>query len=351
MTGKGMGLSYKMEGLFYLRKHLGTQTKSAKCPKSSPSLQSASSPLILTRTKKIFPHPPSLPLSLPSLKNPPMLQPPYSSTRTFCLRNLTPFTFQILSATSTEPFPTTPVTANMLPTALESGPQTPFSPNSILPTATIDWWDLRLSNSPTQSRLSNKPSKTYRNQTKSNNKTLNNSYPEWNPAGLETKSNKPFSDNIAPINLGSPNQRKPHPHLPPLRSLLPQSVPECPYQTSSPPNPPTTHNAVTLVTVPLTSERNAPKPLVSSIRAPCRNISLQTVLKKPRRRTRNLTRNSKQCAPSADSHSNMTMWPGPEAFPTATPADVTKPPRKKSLPNPISTTPDTTISTEMKTAI
>jgi len=211
-----MGLSYKMEGLFHLRKHLGTRTKSTKCPKSSPSLQSTSSPLTPTRTKKTFPHPCSLPLSLPSLKNLPMLQLPYSSTRTFRLRNLTPFTFQTSSATSTEPFQTTPVTANMLPTALENGPQTPFSPNSILPTATIDWWDLRSSNSLAQSRLSNKPSKTYRNRTKSNNKTLNNSYPEWNPAGLETKSNKPSSDNIAPINLGSLNQRKPHPCLPPL---------------------------------------------------------------------------------------------------------------------------------------
>jgi len=62
-------------------------------------------------------------------------------------------------------------------------------------------------------------------------------------------------------------------------------------------------------------------------------------------------RNSKQCAPSADSHSNTTMWPGPEAFPMATLADATKSPRKKSLPNPISTTPDTTMSTEMNTAI
>jgi len=62
-------------------------------------------------------------------------------------------------------------------------------------------------------------------------------------------------------------------------------------------------------------------------------------------------RNSKQCAPNADSHSNTTMWPGPEAFPMATPADATKPPRKKNLPNPISTTQDTTISTETKTAI
>jgi len=280
-----------------------------------------------------------------------MLQLPYSSTRTFRLRNLTPFTFQTSSATSTEPFQTTPVTANMLPTASENGPRTPFSPNLILPTATIDWWDLRSSNSLAQSRLSNKPSKTYRNRTKSNNKTLNNSYPEWNPAGLETKSNEPSSNNIALINRGSLNQRKPHPRLPPLRSLLPHSVPECPCRTSSPLNPPTTYNAVTPVTVPLTSERNAPKPLVSNTRAPCRNISPRTVLKNPRRRTRNLTRFSKQCAPSADSHSNTTMWPGPEAFPTATLADATKPPRKKSLPNPISTTQDTTISTEMKMAI
>jgi len=239
----------------------------------------------------------------------------------------------------------------MLPTASENGPRTPFSLNSTLLTATINWWDLRSSNSPAQSRLYNKPSKTYRIQTKSNNRTLTNSYPEWNPAGLKTKSNKPFSDNIAPINLGSLNLKKPLPRLPPLLSLLPHSVPECPYRTSSPPNPPTTHNAVTLVTVPLTSERNAPKPLVSCTRAPCQNISPRTVLKKPRRRTRNLTRNSKQCAPSANSHSNTTMWPGPEVFPTATLADATKPPRKKSLPNPISTTQDTTTSTEMKTAI
>jgi len=268
-----MGLSYKMEGLFYLRKHLGTRTKFAKCPKSSPSLQSASSLLTPIRTKKTFPHPRSLPPSLPSLKNPPTLQQLYSSTRTFRLRNLTPSTSQTSSATSTEPFRTTPVTASMLPTASENGPRTPFSLYLTLLTATIDWWDLRSSNSPAQSRLSNKPSKTYRNRTKSNNRTLNNSYPEWNPAGLETKSNRPFSNNIAPINLGSPNQRKPHPCLPPLRFLLLYSLPECPYRTSSPPNPPTTHNAVTLVTVPLTSERNAPKPLVSSTRAPCQNIS------------------------------------------------------------------------------
>jgi len=45
------------------------------------------------------------------------------------------------------------------------------------------------------------------------------------------------------------------------------------------------------------------------------------------------------------------MWPRPEAFPMATLADATKPPRKKSLPNPISTTQDTMISMEMKTAI
>jgi len=96
-----MGLSYKMEGLFYLRKHLGTRTKSAKCPKSSPSLQSTSSPLTPTQTKKTFPCPHSLPLSLPSWKNPPTLQPPYSSTRTFHLHNLTPFTFQTSSATLT----------------------------------------------------------------------------------------------------------------------------------------------------------------------------------------------------------------------------------------------------------
>jgi len=208
-----------------------------------------------------------------------------------------------------------------------------------------------LSNSPAQSRLSNKPSKTYRNRTKSNNRTLNNSYPEWNPAGLETKLNEPFSDNIAPINPGSPNQRKPPPCLLPLLSPLPHSAPGCPYRTSSPPNPLTMHNTVTLVTLPLTSERNAPKHLVSSTRAPCQNISPRTVLKKPRRRTQNLMRNSKQCARNADSHSNTTMWPGPEAFPTATLADVTKPPRKKSLLNPISTTQDTTISTEMKMAI
>jgi len=239
----------------------------------------------------------------------------------------------------------------MLPIASENGPRTPFSLNLTLLTATINWWDLRSSNSLAQSRLSNKPSKIYRNRTKSNNKTLNNYYPEWNPADLETKSNEPSSDNIAPINLGSLNQRKPHPHLPPLRSLLPHSVPECPCRTSSPPNPPTTYNTVTPVTVPLTSKRNAPKPLVSSTRAPCRNISPRTVLKKPRRRTRNLMRNSKQCAPSANSHSNTTMWPGLEAFPTAILADATKPPRKKSLPNPISMTQDTTISTEMKTAI
>jgi len=45
------------------------------------------------------------------------------------------------------------------------------------------------------------------------------------------------------------------------------------------------------------------------------------------------------------------MWPGPEAFPMAILADVTKPPRKKCLPNPISMTLDTTISTEMKMEI
>jgi len=215
----------------------------------------------------------------------------------------------------------------------------------------LNWWDLRSSNSLVQSRLSNKPSRTYRNRTKSNNRTSNNSYPEWNPAGSETKSNEHFSDNIALINLGSPSRRKPHPHLPPLLSQLPLSAPECPYLSSNPPNPSTMHNDVTLVTVPLTSERNAPKPLVSSTRAPCQNISPRTVPKKPRRRTRNLMRNSKQCALNADSHSNTTMWPGPEAFLTATLADVTKFLRKKSLPNPISMTPDTTMSTETKTAI
>ena len=89
------------------------------------------------------------------------------------------------------------------------------------------------------------------NQSQNNNK--------WNPAGLETKLNEPFSDNIAPINLGSPSQRKPHPHLPPLLSPLLLSVPGCPYPSSNPPNPLTTHNNVTLVIVPLTSEHNAPK--------------------------------------------------------------------------------------------
>jgi len=302
-----MGLSYKMEGLFYLRKHLGTQTKSSKCPKSSQSLPSTSSPLTLTQTKKTSPRPCALLLSLPSPKNPPTLRPPYSSTRTSCLLNLTPFTFLTSSVTSTVHFQPTPITTNTLPTALESGPQTLFSPNSILPTATIDWWDLRSSNSLVQSRPSNKPSRTYRNQTKSNKRTLNNSYPEWNPAGSETRSNEHFSDNIALINLGSPSRRKPHPRPPPLLSSLPLSAPECPYLSSNPPNPLTTHNDVTLVTVPLTSERNAPKLLVSSTRAPCRNISPRTVLKKPRRRTQNLTRNSRQCALSDDFHSNMTM--------------------------------------------
>jgi len=157
--------------------------KSSKCPKSSQSLPSTSSPLTLTQTKKTFPHPHSLLLSLQSPKNPPTSQPQYSSTRTSHLLNLTPFTFLTLSVTSTEHFQTTPVTANKLPIALESGPWTLFSPNLILPTATINWWDLRLSNSLVQSRLSNKPSRTYRNQTKSNNRTSNNSYPEWNPAG------------------------------------------------------------------------------------------------------------------------------------------------------------------------
>jgi len=170
-------------------------------------------------------------------------------------------------------FQTTPVTANMLPTALESGPRTLFSPNLILPTATINWWDLRSSNSLVQLRLSNKPSRTYRNWTKSNNRTSNNSCPKWNPVGSETKSNKHFSNNITLINLGSPSQRKPHPRLPPLLSPLPLSAPECPYLSSNPPNLLTTHNDVTLVTVPLTSEHNAPKPLVSSTRAPCQNIS------------------------------------------------------------------------------
>jgi len=186
-----------------------------------------------------------------------------------------PFTYQTSSATLTEPFRTTPVTANMSPTASENGPRTPFSLNSTLLTATIHCWDPRSSNSPAQSRCSNKLSETYKNRTKSNNRTSNNSYLEWNLAGLETKSNKPFSDNIIPTNLGSPNRRKPHPCLPPLLSpspLLP-SVPECPYLNSNPPNPSTMHNDVTPVTVPLTSKHNAPNPLVSSIRAPCQNIS------------------------------------------------------------------------------
>ena len=76
-------------------------------------------------------------------------------------------------------------------------------------------------------------------------------------------------DSIVPINRGSPNRRKPHPCLPPLQSLLLPSAPECLYRTSRPPNPSTTHNAVTLVTVPPTSEHTAPKPLVSNARAPC----------------------------------------------------------------------------------
>jgi len=164
-----------------------------------------------------------------------------------------------------------------------------------------------LSNLPARSKASNRQSKTYRNWTKSNNRILTNSCPEWNPADLEIRSNEHSSDNIAPINLGSPNRRKPHPCLPPLQSLLLPSAPKCLYWTSSPPNPSTMHNAVTLVTVPHTSKHTAPKPLVSNARAPCRNISPPTVLKKPRRRTRNLMKNSKQCVPNADSPSNMIM--------------------------------------------
>ena len=227
-----MALSYKMEGLFYLRKHLGTRTKPSKCPKSSQSLQSASSPLTLTRTKKIFPRPRLLPLSPLSPKNPLMPPPPLFSTKTFLCPNPMPFTFQMSSTISIKHSQTIPVTANTSLTALESGPPTLFSPSSTPPTATIDWWDPRLSSLPARSKASNRQLKTYRNQTKSNNRISTNSCPEWNPADLGIRSNKQSSTASSQSTVGLPTEGS---HTPVCPHSNPYSYPLHPNVSTGPP--------------------------------------------------------------------------------------------------------------------